>query len=152
MGRSIYYFVEGVDESGVLENISPLEGPTEKNAYRHVDMVNSKFRYLYGTAIPVEDSIPRSTSLYDKLRSGKYASSVDLEGVSYLCKISQLTRDMLVHFSDVQSALILYLSDLEEIYETLDEDNKRYLSGTLEKLREYENQGYKDVKIVFYFN
>lgn len=152
MGLDLYYYVEGVNKEGVLGNISPLEGPTDKNAYRHVDMVNSKFRYLYGTAIPVEDSIPRSTSLYDKLRSVKYASSVDLEGVSYLSKISQLTRDMLVHFSDVQSALILYLKDLKKIYEFLEEDNKRYLSGTLEKLREYENQGYKDVKIVFYFD
>ena len=152
MGLDLYYYVEGVAEAGVLKNISPLEGPTDKNAYRHVDMVNSKFRYLYGTAIPIEDSIPRSSSLYDKLRSDEYASSVDLEGVSYLSKISQLTRDMLVHFSDVQSALILYLSDLKKIYETLDEDNKRYLSGTLEKLREYKKEGYKDVKIVFYFD
>jgi hypothetical protein len=152
MGLDLYYYVEGIDKAGVLENISPLEGPTEKNAYRHVDMVNSNFRYLYGTAIPVEDSIPRSTSLYDKLRSGEYASSVDLEGVSYLSKISQLTRDMLVHFSDVQSALILYLSDLEEIYKNLEDWDKHYLSETMEKLRKYEKEGYKKVKIVFYFD
>lgn len=109
MGLDLYYYVEGVSTEGVLENISPLEGPTDKNAYRHVGMVNSKFQYLYGVDIPVEDSIPRSTSLYEKLRSEEYASSVDLVGVSYLSKISQLTRDMLVHFSDVQSALIIYL-------------------------------------------
>lgn len=152
MGLDLYYYVEGVDESGVLENISPLEGPIEKNAYRRADMVNSKFRYLYGTAIPVEDSITRSTSLYAKLRSRKYASSVDLEGVSYLSKISQLTRDMLVHFSDVQSALILYLSDLEEIYKNLEGLDKHYLSETMEKLRKYGREGYKKVKIVFYFD
>lgn len=80
MGLDLYYYVEGVGKEGILDNISPLEGPTKKNAYRHVDMVNSKFRYLYGTAIPVEDSIPRSSSLYDKLRSGEYASLVNLEG------------------------------------------------------------------------
>ena len=151
MGVDLYYYVEGVKTDGVLENISPLEGPTEKNAYCHVDMVNSKFRYLYGAPIPVEDSIPRSSSLYDKLRSGEYATSVDVEGVSYLSKISQLTRDMLVHFSDVQSALILYLIDLEEIYKNLEGWDKHYLSETMEKLRKYEKEGYKDVKIVFFF-
>ena len=152
MGLDLYYYVEEVNKEGVLENISPLEGPTEKNAYRRADMVNSKFRYLYGTAIPVEGSIPRSTSLYDKLRSGKYASSVDLEGVSYLSKISQLTRDMLVHFSDCQYALILYLIDLEEIYKNLEGWDKHYLFETMEKLRKYGKEDYKKVKIVFYFD
>ena len=152
MGLDLYYYVEGVGKEGILDNISPLEGPTEKNAYRHVDMVNSKFRYLYGTAIPVEDSIPRSSSLYGKLRSGEYTSLVGLEGVSYLSKIFQLTRDMLVNFSDVQSALILYLSDLEEIYKNLEGWDKHYLSETMEKLRKYEKEGYKKVKIVFYFD
>lgn len=152
MGLDLYYYVEGVNKEGVLRNISPLEGPTDKNAYHLVDMVNSKFRYLYGAPIPVEDSIPRSSSLYDKLRSGKYASAVDQEGVSYLSKISQLTRDMLVHFSDVQSALILYLSDLEEIYKNLEGWDKHYLTETMEKLRNYEKEGYKEVKIVFYFD
>ena len=152
MGLDLYYYVEGVNKDGVLVNISPLEGPTDKNAYRYVDMVNSKFQYLYGVAIPVEDSIPRSSSLYGKLRSGEYASSVDLEGVDYLSKISQLTRDMLVHFSDVQSALIIYLRDLEEIYKNLEDLDKHYLSETMEKLRKYEKEGYKKVKIIFYFD
>lgn len=151
MGLDLYYYVEGVNKAGVLENISPLEGPTEKNAYRHVGMVNSKFQYLYGVDIPVEDSIPRSTSLYDKLRSGKYATSVDLDGADYLSKISQLTRDMLVHFSDCQSALILSLEDLEKIYKNLKGWDKHYLSETMEKLRKYEKEGYKKVKIIFYF-
>lgn len=151
MGLDLYYYVEGVNKAGVLENISPLEGPTEKNAYRHVGMVNSKFQYLYGVDIPVEDSIPRSTSLYDKLRSGKYATSVDLDGADYLSKISQLTRDMLVHFSDCQSALILSLEDLEKIYKNLKGWDKHYLSETMKKLRKYEKEGYKKVKIIFYF-
>lgn len=69
-----------------------------------------------------------------------------------MSKISQLTRDMLVHFSDVQSALILYLSDLEEIYKNLEGWDKHYLSETMEKLRKYEKEGYKKVKIVFYFD
>lgn len=150
MGLDLYYYVEGVDESGVLDNISPLEGPTDRNAFSHVPFVSSKYRYLYGTSIPKEGSVPRSSSLYRALRSDGYATSVELEGVSCLEKISQLTRDMLVHFDELSTAIILYLSDMEKIYKTLDEDNKRYLKGTLESLRKYEKEGYKDVKIVFF--
>ena len=49
MGRSIYYFVEGVDESGVSENISELEGPTDENAYSLISNVEPKYHKGNGT-------------------------------------------------------------------------------------------------------
>ena len=150
MGRSIYYFVEGVDVSGVLENISELKGPTDENAYSLISNVEPKYHYLYGTEIPQEDYIHRVNSLYDKLINSEYKKTVDLNSIFYLQKITQKTRDMLVHFSKVSSAYILSYEDLQKIYEECTGIEKRHFKVTLDKLKNLVEDGYSDVKIVFY--
>ena len=150
MGRSIYYFVEGVDESEVLENISELEGPTDENAYSLISNIDPKYHYLYGTEIPQEDYIHRVNSLYDKLINSEYKKTVDLNSIFYLQKITQKTRDMLVHFSKVSSAYILSYEDLQKIYEECTGIEKCHLKVTLDKLKNLVEGGYSCVKIVFY--
>ena len=152
MGVDLYYYIEGVNTDGVLENISPMLGPEDKNDINHLDMIESKYHYLYGVPTPSDDFIPRSSSLYDIIKNNKNVLTVDLEGDIYLEIISQITRDMLVHFSDASLTRVIYLEDLEEIYKSLEGWNKRYLKGTIKKLRKYKEEGYKEVKIVFNFN
>ena len=150
MGRSIYYFVEGVDESGVSENISELEGPTDENAYSLISNVEPKYHKGNGTQVPQEDYIHRVNSLYDKLINSEYKKTVDLNSIFYLQKITQKTRDMLVHFSKVSSSYILSYEDLQKIYEECTGIEKCHLKVTLDKLKNLVEGGYSCVKIVFY--
>ena len=150
MSRSIYYFVEGEDESGVSENISELEGPTDENAYSLISNIDPKYHYLYGTEIPQEDYIHRVNSLYEKLINSEYKKTVDLNSIFYLRAITQKTRDMLVHFSEVSSAYILSYEDLQKIYKECTGIEKRHFKVTLDKLKNLVEDGYSCVKIVFY--
>lgn len=57
---------------------------------------------------------------------------------------------MLVHFGEVSSAYILSYKDLQKIYEECTGIEKRHLKVTLDKLKTLVEDGYSDVKVVFY--
>lgn len=149
MGASLCYFVEGEREFGILENISEL-GEPKSVGLKEVQKIPRLYQYLYGISLPEEDVIPRVDSLYEKLRRTKYSRPVNLFDSQCFNEITRVTRDLLVHFEEIKEAYIISLEGLKRVYYRLDGLEKRTLKETLEKLKSYEKNGYKNVKIVFY--